>query len=113
MGRGIVFSVTHSKRPREDVYVQVQPDVYVSSTVQTVFDFPLKKGYYTVEPLDYTTDIVGESLDLAFLMASKGIQGVFSADVNPDFSLSPVIGQQEKEEALDRHSLEMTYAHFL
>jgi hypothetical protein len=112
-GQGELFSVTHGNSPwAVDEYKEINPGVYISSKVNTDVDFPLKEGYYTVTSLgrDYTLD--GESLDLSLVMASLGVPGVFSADVNPDGTLSPVLGQEQKTAAVKRHGKRISYAKF-
>jgi hypothetical protein len=95
-----------------ELYLRHAPGVFVSQSVKTVFDFPLRRGFYTVSSLGREYDIEGESLDLAMVMASLGKDGVFSADVNHDGTLSPVLGQSEKESALARHGMSPSYANF-
>jgi len=111
-GRGELFSVTHSSSPLNGTYRISTPGVYVSNHVKTNVDFPLSGGYYTVNSLGEDYDIQGESLDLAFLMASLGVPGVFSADVNPDGTLSPVLGQEQKMSAVKRYGKHMSYGKF-
>lgn len=94
-------------------YLERQPGVFVSDNVVTEFDFALPFGYFTVASLsgaDYEYD--GESLDLAFLAASLGRSGVFSADVNADGSLSSVYGREIKLPALASYGLQPTFAKF-
>lgn len=95
-----------------ELYLRHAPGVYVSQSVNTEFDFPLRQGFYTVSSLGREYDIEGESLDLAMVMASLGKDGVFSADVNYDGTLSPVLGRDEKASALARYGLPLSYANF-
>lgn len=102
-----MFVVRYSQEPLEGSYREARPGVFVSSLVSTELDFPLKEGFYTVWALsnEVYDNIYGESLDLALLMASVDEFGVYSADVNPDFTLSPVYGLDEKRKALERFGL--------
>jgi hypothetical protein len=102
---GGVARVTYTPKPLR-MFPEIQPGVFVSPNVDTDFDFPLPRGSYLVEALDgMNYQFSGESLDLAFLMAAAGEHGVYSADVNPDFSLSRVLGGRRKLRAIKRLGL--------
>lgn len=112
-GEGDVASVTHFDVAQPGDFVEVQPDVFVPPSVKTEFDYDLPKGWYVVESLsgeDY--DYVGESLDLAFLKAGLSSPGVYSGDVNSDFSISPVFGHRIKSEALSGYGIRGGEFHF-
>jgi len=110
-GEGDVFIVRYSTGPLWGEYREAQPSVFVSANVSTNLDFPLPAGYYTVRSLSHRIydDVFGESLDLALLMASMDKFGVYSANVNPDYSLSPILGVKEKSRALQRLGLPASF----
>ncbi len=93
----LLCRVEFTTTPGYGPYREVAPGIFVSDFVLTEFDYPLPKGWYTVTfPLSPQIQITGESLDLAFLAASRGVSGFFSADVNRDLSISPVVGIERK-----------------
>lgn len=83
-----LVEVTYSPQKAKPGTKEISPGVFVSRNIHTVFDFSLPRGSYTV---DVSFDISGESLDLAFLNASRRKNGTFSADVNSDLSLSTIL----------------------
>lgn len=97
-GQPLRARVRFSAEPLKGRYREVQPGVYVTSSVETHFDNALPRGYYTVTP---PIPIVGQSLDLAFAMAAEGVGGLFSAEISPDGLLLPVGDVQQKLQVWD------------